>query len=152
MNRAAVRRFFRRAERKFRSHRGSSCLVPSLPPSSLPPSALKYPTFHFILYPDPRRWYGIHARQDSGSRPLLKIHRRTGGKERGKKINGRFEWRIISEIKKRKGKGVDSSAREVSNRIPAVHLNMPTESSSYSNRAGGDDATSKGNTGFKEET
>lgn len=68
------------------------------------------------------------------------------------KINGRFEWRIISEIKKRKGKGVDSSAREVSNRIPAVHLNMPTESSSYSNRAGGDDATSKGNTGFKEET
>lgn len=54
--------------------------------------------------------------------------------------------------KKRKGKGVDSSAREVSNRILAVHLNMPTESSSYSNRAGGDDATSKGNTGFKEET
>lgn len=61
-----------------------------------------------------------------------------------KKINGRFEWRIISEIKKRKGKGVDSSAREISNRIPAVHLNMPTESSSYSNRAGGDDATRKG--------
>lgn len=60
----------------------------------------------------------------------------------------RMENYLGDKKKEREG----SSAREVSNRIPAVHLNMPTESSSYSNRAGGDDATSKGNTGFKEET
>lgn len=71
-----------------------------------------------------------------------------------KKINERFELAVenyLGDKKKKKERKKRMIAREVSNRTPAVHLNIPTESSSYSNRAGGDDATSKGNTGLKAE-
>lgn len=128
-----------------------SFLPSLLPPSPLPPLNIQ----HFISFFTQIRVVGTGFTLGKICRPLLKIHRRTGGKERGKgmeKNKRKIRMENYLGDKKRKGKGVDSSAREVSNRIPAVHLNMPTESSSYSNRAGGDDATSKGNTGFKEET